>query len=67
MAGHSLFPQRGIENISTLHLSGSPMTLASVLSRPRHCALAALFWGMLYHNNIINPRGPKGAKKEKKL
>ena len=43
------------------------MTLASVLSRPRHCALAALFWGMLYHNNIINPRGPKGAKKEKKL
>ena len=31
----------------------------SVLTRPRHCGIVALF------QEIISPRGPKGAKKEK--
>ena len=32
----------------------------SVLIRPRHCSIAALFWEMPQYNNLT---GPKGAKK----
>ena len=42
----------------------SLLPLSSVLTRLRHCDIAALFREMTHHN--YSPRGPKDAKKEKK-